>query len=336
MFFKGKKFLAVGMLLSMMAFAAAGCGGGGDKKAEPAKKAEGKVYNVGIVQLVEHQALDDSRKGFIEGMKKKGFEEGKNVKYDVQNAQADQSNLQTIAQRFVNNKVDLICAIATPSAQTMANATKEIPIVGSAITSYESAKLVKSDKKPETNVTGTSDMAPVAAQLDLGLKLKAGAKKVGLMFTSSEMNSYVQIKMAEEHLKKLGVAYEEGSVNTVNDIQEIARGLISKGVDFIYVPTDNVIASATPALVAIANEAKVPVIAADAILLKNGATASVNIEYYQLGVTSGEMAADILSGKAKPQDMPIAFQKDFTPSINKAQAEKLGLKVPEDLAKFAK
>ena len=336
MFFKGKKFLAVGMLLSMMAFAAAGCGGGGDKKAEPTKKAEGKVYNVGIVQLVEHQALDDSRKGFIEGMKKKGFEEGKNVKYDVQNAQADQSNLQTIAQRFVNNKVDLICAIATPSAQTMANATKEIPIVGSAITSYESAKLVKSDKKPETNVTGTSDMAPVAAQLDLGLKLKAGAKKVGLMFTSSEMNSHVQIKMAEEHLKKLGIAYEEGSVNTVNDIQEIARGLISKGVDFIYVPTDNVIASATPALVAIANEAKVPVIAADAILLKNGATASVNIEYYQLGVTSGEMAADILSGKAKPQDMPIAFQKDFTPSINKAQAEKLGLKVPEDLAKFAK
>ena len=119
MFFKSKRFLAVGMLLSMMAFAAAGCGGG-DKKADAPKKDAAKVYNVGIVQLVEHQALDDSRKGFIEGMKKKGFEEGKNVKYDVQNAQADQSNLQTIAQRFVNNNVDLICAIATPSAQTMA------------------------------------------------------------------------------------------------------------------------------------------------------------------------------------------------------------------------
>ena len=316
MFFKSKRFLAVGMLLSMMAFAAAGCGGG-DKKADAPKKDAAKVYNVGIVQLVEHQALDDSRKGFIEGMKKKGFEEGKNVKYDVQNAQADQSNLQTIAQRFVNNNVDLICAIATPSAQTMANATKTIPIVGSAITSYESAKLVKSDKKPETNVTGTSDMAPVAAQLDLGLKLKPGAKKVGLMFTSSEMNSQI-------------------SVNTVNDIQEIARSLVSKGVEFIYVPTDNVIASATPALVAITNEAKVPVIAADAILLKSGATASVNIEFFQLGMISGEMAGDILSGKAKPQDMPISFQKEFTPSINKAQAEKLGLKVPEELAKFAK
>jgi putative ABC transport system substrate-binding protein len=335
MFFKSKRFLATGMLLSMMAFAAAGCGGG-DKKADAPKKDAAKVYNVGIVQLVEHQALDDSRKGFIEGMKKKGFEEGKNVKYDMQNAQADQSNLQTIAQRFVNNNVDLICAIATPSAQTMANATKTIPIVGSAITSYESAKLVKSDKKPETNVTGTSDMAPVAAQLDLGLKLKPGAKKVGLMFTSSEMNSLIQIKMAEEHLKKAGVAYEEGSVNTVNDIQEIARSLVSKGVEFIYVPTDNVIASATPALVAITNEAKVPVIAADAILLKSGATASVNIEFFQLGVISGEMAGDILLGKAKPQDMPIAFQKEFTPSINKAQAEKLGLKVPEELTKFAK
>ena len=293
MFFKSKKFLAAGMLLSMMAFAAAGCGGG-DKKAEAPKKDAAKVYNVGIVQIVQHEALDDSRKGFIEGMKKKGFVEGKNVKYDAQNAQGDQSNLQTIAQRFVNNKVDLICAISTPAAQTVANATKTIPIVGNAITSFESAKLVISDKKPETNVTGASDMAPVAAQLDLGLKLKPGAKKVGLMFTSSEMNSQIQIKMAEEHLKKVGVAFEEGSVNTVNDI------------------------------------------AADAILLKNGATASVNIEFFQLGVISGEMAGDILLGKAKPQDMPIAVQKEFTPSINKAQAEKLGLKVPEDIAKFAK
>ena len=165
MFFKSKKLLAAGMLLSMMAFAAAGCGGG-DKKAEAPKKDAAKVYNVGIVQIVQHEALDDSRKGFIEGMKKKGFVEGKNVKYDAQNAQGDQSNLQTIAQRFVNNKVDLICAISTPAAQTMANATKTIPIVGNAITSFETAKLVKSDKKPETNVTGASDMAPVAAQLD--------------------------------------------------------------------------------------------------------------------------------------------------------------------------
>lgn len=333
MFFKSKKMLAAGMLLSMMAFA--GCGGG-DKKAEAPKKDAAKVFNVGIVQIVQHEALDDSRKGFIEGMKNKGFVEGKNVKYDQQNAQGDQSNLQTIAQRFVNNKVDLICAISTPAAQTMANATKTIPIVGNAITSFETAKLVKSDKKPDTNVTGANDMAPVAAQIDLGLKLKPQAKKVGLMYTSSELNSHIQINMAKDQLKKKGVAFEEGSVNSVNDIQEIARGLVSKGVDFIYVPTDNIIASATPALVAITNEAKIPVIVADGILLKKGATASVNIEFYKLGVVSGEMAGDILLGKSKPQDMPIASQKEFNPVINKAQAEKLGIKIPEDLAKFAK
>jgi len=335
MIFKSKKFLAAGMLLSMMAFAAAGCGGG-DKKAEAPKKDAAKVYNVGIVQIVQHEALDDSRKGFVEGMKNKGFVEGKNVKYDMQNAQGDQSNLQTIAQRFVNNKVDLICAISTPAAQTMANATKTIPIVGNAITSFETAKLVKSDKKPDTNVTGANDMAPVAAQIDLALKLKPQTKKAGLMFTSSELNSQIQINMAKEQLKKKGVAFEEGSVNTVNDIQEIARSLISKGVDFIYVPTDNIIASATPALVSITNEAKIPVIAADGILLKKGATASVNIEFYKLGIVSGEMAGDILLGKSKPQDMPIASQKEFNPVINKAQAEKLGMKIPEDLAKFAK
>ena len=333
MFFKSKKVLAVGMLMSMMAVV--GCGGG-DKKAEAPKKTETKIYNVGIVQIVEHEALDDSRKGFIEGMKKKGFVEGKNVKYDKQNAQGDQSNLQTIAQRFINNKVDLICAISTPAAQTMANATKTIPIVGNAITSFETAKLVKSDKKPDTNVTGANDMAPVAAQINLGLKLKPQTKKVGLMFTSSELNSQIQINMAKDQLKKVGVAFEEGSVNTVNDIQEIARSLISKGVDFIYVPTDNILASALPALVGICDEAKIPVVAADGVLLKKGATASVNIEFYKLGVVSGEMAGDILLGKSKPQDMPIASQKEFNPAINKAQAAKLGIKIPEDLAKYAK
>jgi putative ABC transport system substrate-binding protein len=218
----------------------------------------------------------------------------------------------------------------------MANATKTIPIVGNAITSFETAKLVKSDKKPDTNVTGANDMAPVAAQIDLGLKLKPQTKKVGLMFTSSELNSQIQINMAKDQLKKVGVAFEEGSVNSVNDIQEIARSLISKGVDFIYVPTDNILASALPALVGVCDEAKIPVVAADGVLLKKGATASVNIEFYKLGVVSGEMAGDILLGKSKPQDMPIASQKEFNPAINKAQAAKLGIKIPEDLAKYAK
>jgi putative ABC transport system substrate-binding protein len=156
------------------------------------KPAANKMYNVGIAQLVEHAALDAANKGFVDGLASKGYKEGQNVKFDKQNAQADQSNLQNIAQRFVSNKVDLICAIATPTAQTMANATKDIPIVGTAITDYEAAKLVKDNKKPGTNVTGTTDMNPVKEQIDLAIKIVPNAKTLGLIYCSSEVNSQIQ------------------------------------------------------------------------------------------------------------------------------------------------
>ncbi|MGN1088388.1 MAG: ABC transporter substrate binding protein, partial [Phascolarctobacterium sp.] len=159
------KALAAGLMLTL-ALGVMGCGG--DKKEAP-KKAE-KV-NVGIVQLVEHAALDAANKGFVEGLASKGYKEGQNIAYDRQNAQADQSNLQNIAHRFVNNKVNLICAIATPAAQTVANVTSDIPIVATAVTDYKAAKLVKDNAKPGTNVTGTTDMNPVEQQLDLLLKL---------------------------------------------------------------------------------------------------------------------------------------------------------------------
>ena len=157
---KGKKLkmLTAGVMLTLAMGLMAGCGG--EKK--EAKKADAKV-NVGIVQLVEHSALDAANKGFVDGMASKGYKEGQNVVYDRQNAQADQSNLQNIAQRFVNNKVNLICAIATPAAQTVANVTPDIPIVGTAITDYKAAKLVKDNVKPGTNVTGTTDMNPIEA-----------------------------------------------------------------------------------------------------------------------------------------------------------------------------
>ena len=168
---KKMRALAAGIALTLSLGLLAGCGG--EKKAADNSK---KVVNVGIVQLVEHDALDAANKGFIAGMAAKGFKENENVKYDRQNAQADQSNLQNIAQRFVSNKVDLICAIATPAAQTMANATKDIPIVATAVTDYEAAKLVASNSEPKGNVTGTSDMNPIKEQLELLLKLVPGAK----------------------------------------------------------------------------------------------------------------------------------------------------------------
>lgn len=315
------KMLAAGVMLTLAMGALAGCG---DEKKEAAKKDK---FNVGIVQIVEHAALDVASKGFVDGMAAKGYKEGENVTYDRQNAQADQSNLHTIAQHFINKKVDLICAVATPAAQVVANATQDIPIVATAVTDYEAAKLIKSNAKPETNVTGTSDMNLVEAQLDLILKLVPATKTVGVIYNSSEINSQVQVDLLKGFAKDRKVEIKEATVNNVNDIQQAARSLIGN-VEAIYVPTDNVLASAMPALAMVTEEAKLPVVSGwdDA----NG-IATIAIDYYKLGVQTGEMAADILSGKAKPQDMPIQTQNEFTVIVNEANAKKIGLTIPKEI-----
>lgn len=315
------KMLAAGVMLTLAMGALAGCGG---EKKETAKKDK---FNVGIVQIVEHAALDVASKGFVDGMAAKGYKEGENVTYDRQNAQADQSNLHTIAQHFINKKVDLICAVATPAAQVVANATQDIPIVATAVTDYEAAKLIKSNAKPETNVTGTSDMNLVEAQLDLIIKLVPTVKTVGVIYNSSEINSQVQVDLLKGFAKDRKVEIKEATVNNVNDIQQAARSLIGN-VEAIYVPTDNVLASAMPALAMVTEEAKLPVVSGwnDA----NG-IATIAIDYYKLGVQTGEMAADILSGKAKPQDMAIQTQNEFTVIVNEANAKKIGLTIPKEI-----
>ena len=315
---KKMRALAAGIALTLSLGLLAVCGG--EKKAADNSK---KVVNVGIVQLVEHDALDAANKGFIAGMAAKGFKENENVKYDRQNAQADQSNLQNIAQRFVSNKVDLICAIATPAAQTMANATKDIPIVATAVTDYEAAKLVASNSEPKGNVTGTSDMNPIKEQLELLLKLVPGAKTIGTIYCSSEVNSQLQAELLKKYAAEKGVQVEEATVSNVNDIQQAAQSLVGK-VDAVYVPTDNVLASA-----------KLAVVCGEGGMVMAGGVATLAIDYYQLGEQTGEMAGDILSGKTKPQTMPIQLQKSFKVIINKENAEKIGIKIPEDLLKAA-
>ena len=326
---KSVKWLAT-LALAAMVVGAAGCG----SSAQTGSK-DKKSYKVGVIQLVQHPALDAANKGFIDGLKSKGFEEGKNVTFDQQNAQGDQSNLQTIAQRFVSNKDDLVCAIATPAAQTMANATKDIPIVGTAITDYKVAKLVKDSSKPGTNVTGTTDMNPVEAQIDLLVKIMPKAKNVGFIYNSSEVNSQLQIDLAKKAAAARGLATVEATVSSVNDIQQAAQSLMGK-VDALYIPTDNVMASAMPNLIKITDEAKVPVFCAEAGMLKAGGVATLGIDYYKLGFQTGEMAADILSGKSKPQDMAIQSQKTFTVTLNEEAIKKLGLTIPDDVRKEAK
>lgn len=300
-----------------------------------AKPAETKKMKVGVIQYVQHASLDDSNKGFVEGLAAAGYKDGDNVEIDQQNAQGDQANLKNISDRFVNNKVDLILAIATPAAQSAANTTSDIPILATAITDFVSAKLVDSNEKPGRNVSGTTDLASIPSSLDAMLKLKPDVKTMGIMYTSSEVNSEVQVKAAEEYLKTKGIATKVVTISTVNDIQEAAQSLVGK-VDAIYVPTDNIISSSMPTLSKVTQENKIPVLVGAESMVEGGGVMSLAVDYYKIGYITGEMAAKILKGEAKPADMPIEAQKDYTLVINKGVAEELGLTIPEDLAKTAK
>ena len=325
------KAVVLGLTAVCVAGVIAGCGG-----AKNAADGSGdhKNVKVGIVQLVEHNALDAANKGFVDGLKERGYEEGKNLSIDRQNAQADQSNLQNISQRFVSAKMDLICAIATPAAQTVVNATKEIPIVGTAITDYVGAKLVASNEAPKGNVTGTSDMNPVKEQIDLLLKLCPNTKTIGRIYCSSEVNSEVQVKAMKEYAESKGLKVEVATISTVNDIQQAAQSLVGQ-VDVFYEPTDNIIASAMPTLAAITDPAKKPIICGEPNMVKAGGFATYGIDYYKLGVQTGYMAADILDGKSKPATMPIEMAKDLKFTINKKSAAALGITIPEDVLKDA-
>ena len=307
--------------------ASTGCGGSQQAAGE-------KTYKIGVVQLVEHGALDEANRGFVDGLKERGYEVGKNVKFDQQNAQADQSNLQNIVQRFVSDKVDLICAIATPSVQSAANVTKEIPIVGTAVTDYVSAKVVQSNEKPGGNVTGTSDLSPIADQIDLLMKLYPNAKTIGTIYSSSEINSEIQVKAMKEYAASKGLTVRVATISTVNDIQQAAQSIVGE-VDVFYEPSDNIIASAMPTLASVTDPAGKGIICAVPTMVQAGGLATYGIDYYKLGVQTGAMAADILEGKRKPADMPIETAHELMLVINKKNAEKIGLTIPDDILQEA-
>lgn len=292
------------------------------------------VLNIGVIQYVEHEALDAAYKGFVDGLAEAGYVDGENIAIDFQNAQADQSNLKTIADRFVNNKVDLILAIATPAAQAVASATTDIPIMVTAVTDLVGARLVESNEVPGTNVSGTTDMNPIDKQMALIVQLFPDAKTVGVIYNSSEDNSKIQADMAKEEMEKLGLTYEEGTVTSVNDIAQVAESLVKK-VDVIYAPTDNTVASAIPNLVNITEGAGIPVIAGESNMVAAGATATIGLDYYKLGLQTGAMAARVLSGEAEPSTMPVESLDDVDIVLNKVSADAIGYTFPEDVVAAA-
>lgn len=259
-----------------------------------------KTYKVGVLQLTEHSALDAANKGFIAALDESGLK----YEADQQNAQNDQSACATIASKFVGDGKDLIFVIATPAAQAVAGATSDIPIVGTAITDYAGAKLVKDNDKPGTNVTGTSDMNPVDDQIAMLHKILPDAKKVGLLFASNEANSEIQIEMAEAALDKLGLSHDRYTVSNSNELQSVVESMVGK-VDAVYSPTDNTIAAGMAQVGQIAKENKLPIIPGEKGMCEAGGLCTLSIDYTELGHMAGEMAVKILRGENKPEDMAI-------------------------------
>ena len=328
---KSKKLMkgvAIATIAAMSMGMLAGCGGGKD---------EAKEYKVGVVQLVQHGALDQANAGMIAGLADNGFVEGENLVVKQENAQNDQSNLQSIAQSFIADEVDLILAIATPAAQVMAANTEEIPIVGTAITSFEGAGLVESDEAPGYNVTGTNDMNPVEEQVNLLLQLKPDAKVIGTIYTAAEVNSQIQVDLLDKVAAAKGLTVEKRTIQNVNDIQQAAQSLVGVA-DALWLPTDNNVASAMPNVVGVTDPAGIITITGEESMTVAGGTATYSFSYYDIGYNAGVMAAQILKGEADPATLPVQSPKaeDLTAVLNMEAIAALGVEVPQDLMDSAK
>lgn len=253
------KGLGVGMICCYCSFLA-GC----------SQKTDSDMKTIGVLQYTEHAALDASYEGFIAALEDEGYVDGDNIHIEFKNAQGQNPTAQTIASQLVNSNVDLVFAIATPAAQAAYNATKDIPIVITAVTDPVESGLTKAWDVSGTNVTGTSDLTPVAKQMELITELVPEAKTVGVIYTTSEVNSEVQVKMAEEAASNLGLQVIRVGVTTVNDIPQAVASVIDK-VDAMYAPTDNLIASSMPVLWNACLDKKVPIVAGvDTMVIDGG------------------------------------------------------------------
>jgi putative ABC transport system substrate-binding protein len=301
----------------------AACGTGAGEKKETASPASQQTVKLGLTQFVEHPALDTIRQGIIDGLKTSGYEEGKNLEVDYQNAHGDVNNTVSIAQKFAGDGKDMVVAITTPSAQAAAKVITDKPVVFSTVTDPISAQLVSSLEKPDKNVTGTSDKVSMEQQLQLMKSVMPQLKTVGVVYTTSEINAEVQVK-----------ELEEAGISNLSEVQLATQSLVGKA-EAILIPIDNTVVSSFEAVLGVAKQAKIPVFASDVDTVKRGAVATYGIDYYQMGKQTGEMAARILHGQ-KIADNPVEVSKKTDLYINEAAAAAFGLTVPAELKQQAK
>ena len=286
-----------------------------------------KTPSVAVTAIVEHPALNSVRDGVKEGLEAAGFKEGENLKWEFQSAQGNPGTAATIARKFIGDKSDVIVAIATPSAQAVVAATKDIPTVYSAVTDPVAAQLVKDWKASGTNVTGVSDLLELEKQLELILQIVPDAKRVGMVYNPGEANSVVVVEGLKKLLASKGLQLVEATAPRTVDITAAARNLVGK-VDAIYTNTDNNVVSAYEALVKVANDAKIPLIASDTDSVKRGAIAAVGIDYRDLGRQTGAIVARILKGE-KAGDIPSETTQNLQLFVNPKAASAQGVTLSE-------
>ena len=323
-----KKLISL-VLAAVMALSLVACGSGSkDKDTDTGDK----TYKVGVVQLVQHEALDAATKGFTDALKEAL---GDKVEVVEKNASGDPNNCGTIVNGFISDKVDLIMANATPALQAAASATSTIPILGTSVTDYATAlEIADWTGTVGGNISGTSDLAPLDKQAAMLQELFPNAKKVGMLFCSSEPNSKYQVDEVTKLLSAAGITCTEYTFTDSNDVSSVTQKACDDS-DVLYIPTDNTAASNTEAIANVVLAAGTPVIAGEAGICKGCGVATLSIDYYELGKITGQMAAKILTGEADISTMPVEFAPTATKQANMANCEKLGITVPADYTALA-
>ncbi|HEM5240513.1 TPA: ABC transporter substrate-binding protein [Streptococcus suis] len=315
MYYKLVKKLATISVASMGLLTLAAC-------SSSSEQASSDVVKVGVLQYMEHESLTAAREGFVAELAANGYKEGEKLVLDYQNAQGDQANLQTISEQLIDGN-DIVLAIATPSAQSLATVSTETPIVFTAVTDPLSADLVESIEKPGGLLTGTSDQAPIDKQVELLGQAVPDAKTVGILYTTSERNSEVQVEQAKELLEKAGYKVVVKGITSSNEVQDATTSLM-KDVDVLFIPTDNTVASTMTMIGELSVEHKVPVIGGSTDMVDEGGLLTYGTNYEALGRQTAKMAIKIIEG-ANVSETAVEYPETVSLHVNEEMAQKLGI-----------
>ncbi|HEM5185143.1 TPA: ABC transporter substrate-binding protein [Streptococcus suis] len=315
MYYKLVKKLATISVASMGLLTLAAC-------SSSSEQASSDVVKVGVLQYMEHESLTAAREGFVAELEANGYKEGEKLVLDYQNAQGDQANLQTISEQLIAGN-DIVLAIATPSAQSVATVSTETPIVFTAVTDPLSADLVESIEKPGGLLTGTSDQAPIDKQVELLGQAVPDAKTVGILYTTSERNSEVQVEQAKELLEKAGYKVVVKGITSSNEVQDATTSLM-KDVDALFIPTDNTVASTMTMIGELSVEHKVPVIGGSTDMVDEGGLLTYGTNYEALGRQTAKMAIKIIEG-ANVSETAVEYPETVSLHVNEEMAQKLGI-----------